>query len=301
MIKISICISAYNEEQKIKDCLESVKWADEIIFVDNSSNDETVEIAKKYKTKIFIRKNNLMLNINKNFSFSKATSEWILCLDADERLSPELIVEIKSIINSVNPKEGYYLARKNLIFGKWIKHTGWYPDYQLRLFKNGKGKFPEKHVHEMIIVDGETDYLKENIVHYNYENIDQFLYKHFFIYAPNEAKDMLNKGYKFNYLDSIRFPFQEFLSRFFAREGYKDGFHGLMLSFFMAFYHFVIFAKIWESQNFKEVEDKDLIDKVNEEFKKADKDAKFWFLNESIKNTDNFLKKYRLKIKRKLF
>lgn len=301
MAKLSVCISAYNEEQKIKDCLESIKWADEIIFVDNSSSDKTIEIAKKYTAKIFIRKNNLTLNINKNFGFTKAANDWILCLDADERVSPELAREIQFIINQVNPKEGYWMRRKNIIFGKWIRHTGWYPDYQLRLFKRDKGRFAGKHVHEMIKIDGETDYLQEHLIHYNYEGINQFLYKHFAIYAPNEIENLLKEGYRFNYLDAIRFPSQEFLSRFFAREGYRDGFHGLMLSIFMAFYYFVIFARIWESQNFKEIEDRDLINNVNKEFKKTNRELTFWFVNEKIKNTNNFFQKNWLKIIKKLF
>lgn len=301
MVKLSVCISAYNEERKIKDCLESIKWADEIIFVDNSSSDKTIEIAKEYTSKIFVRKNNLMLNINKNFGFTKATSDWILCLDADERVNPELAKEIRFIINQVNPKEGYWIRRKNIIFGKWIKHTGWYPDYQLRLFKRDKGGFAEKHVHEMIEVDGETDYLQEHLIHHNYESVSQFLHKHFTIYAPNEIEDLLKKGYRFNYLDAIRFPSQEFLSRFFAREGYRDGFHGLMLSIFMAFYYFVVFARIWESQNFKEIEDKNLINNINKEFKKTNRELTFWFLNEKIKNTNNFFQKNWLKIIKKLF
>ncbi len=100
MVKLSVVISAFNSEDKIKDCLESVKWAWEIVFVDNSSTDKTLDIAQKYTSKIFSRSNNKMLNINKNFGFSKATGDWILNLDSDERVAPELQKEIKEIIEN---------------------------------------------------------------------------------------------------------------------------------------------------------------------------------------------------------
>lgn len=310
MSKISAVISAYNEEKKIDGCLESVSFADEIIVVNNSSTDKTSQIAKKYTSKIFDRENNPMLNINKNFGFTKATSDWILCLDADERVSPELAKEIKEALSdssgdsssrqvgTQNNKvvNAYWIPRKNIIFGKWIKYSGWYPDYQLRLFKKESGKFPEKHVHEMIEIKGETDHLRGEIIHYNQDNIAHFLNKHLFIYAPNEAEQLIEKGYVFNYLDAIRFPFKEFLSRFFAREGYKDGLHGLVLSILMAFYHFTIFTILWEKEGFKEV-DKNILKETEKEFKHGWREMTFWFNNENIKNTKNPLGKFLGRIK----
>lgn len=300
MNKLSVVISAYNEEKKISECLESVKWADEIIVVNNSSTDKTEEIAKKYTSKIYNRPNNLMLNVNKNFGFSKASNEWILCLDADERVMPELKDEIKKRL-LVEDKEisGFWIPRKNIIFGKWIKHTGWYPDLQLRLFKKGKGKFLQEHVHEMIKVDGQTEDLIEHLLHYNHESIAQFLNKHFNIYSGSEVESLTRKDYQFNYLDAVRFPIQEFLSRFFAREGYKDGFHGLMLSILMAFYHFIIFAKIWEKQGFKEIENKNILEDTKKEFKNSYKELLFWFYNEEVKKTKSLFKKSLLKVKNK--
>src|SRR3989344_1584568 len=297
--KVSVVISACNEEKKIQDCLESVKWAEEIIFIDNSSTDKTVQIAKKYTSKIFTRPNNQMLNINKNYGFLKATHDWILNLDADERVLPQLAEEIKKITDSPDKKVGYWIPRKNIIFGKWIEHTGWYPDYQLRLFKKGVGQFPEEHVHEMIKVSGETEYLKENLIHYNYETVPQFLQKLEDIYVPNESEQLIKDGYIFNYLDAIRFPLKEFLSRFFAREGYKDGFHGLMLSLFMSFYHFIVFASIWEKQKFKDISNKNLLTEAEEEIKKSYKEIMFWFLTKKREDTKNLVKKTWLRLKLK--
>src|SRR5437588_357266 len=123
-LTLSVVISAYNEENRITRCLESVDFADEIIFIDNSSTDTTVSIAKKYTKHIFTKENNFMLNVNKNFGFTKATGDWILCLDADEKITPELAEEIKSKI-SVDESivNGYWIPRKNIIFGKWIQNS----------------------------------------------------------------------------------------------------------------------------------------------------------------------------------
>ena len=298
MGKISVVITSYNSQEKIENCLKSVSFADEIIVVDGSSIDKTLEIAKKYRSKIFVRPNNPMLNVNKNFGFSKAKGDWIFSLDTDERITPELAKEIKEKIgNSVN---GYWIPRKNIIFGKWIEHTGWYPDYQLRFFRNGKGKYEEEHVHEMIKVDGKIGNLNGHILHYNYDNVLQFIQKTGIVYAPNEADQLLKKGYIFDWRDSIRFPLKEFLSRFFAREGYKDGFHGLVLSMLMAFYHLVVFAYIWEKQKFRTVEGPKFLDETEKEFLKSSKELSFWFGKEKIKFVRNPLLRLLRKIIRRV-
>src|SRR5581483_11296655 len=187
-----------------------------------------------------------------------------------------------------------------IIFGKWISHTGWYPDHQLRLFRKGKGKFPEKNVHEMLVVEGRVEYLKHPILHYNYETVSQFLRKHTIIYAPNEAEDRLRKGYNFHYFDSVRFPAKEFMSRFFAREGYKDGVHGLVLSILLAFYHFIIFCYLWEKFNFEDKTNGSFLKDTEKEFNKVGKEMKYWFLTSLYKNTNDTVEKLFIKLKRRL-
>lgn len=276
MKKLSVVISAFNEEKKIEECLKSVGFADELIVVDNQSTDKTVQIAKKHKAKVFERPNNLMLNVNKNFGFTKATGEWILNLDADERVTPDLRDEIISVTSLIeNPVDGYEIPRKNIIFGKVMMHTGWYPDYNLRLFKNAKGRFSEKHVHEKIVVNGELGKLINPFIHENYDSVSDFFKKTIFIYAPNEADQLIENGYSFSYSDAIMFPFREFLGRFFAREGYKDGFHGLMLSLLMACYHLVVFAYLWEKKQFID-EGVSSLGLVKEQTKLARKDFSHW-------------------------
>ncbi len=137
-MKLSVVISAYNEEERIKKCLESSSFADEIIVVDNSSSDNTFKVASKYTPNVFKQENNpKAIDLLKNTGFEKAKMDWILSLDADEVVDQDLVKEIEHIIKKDDKEiDGYFIPRKNIIFGKWMRHTGWYPDYQLRLFKS---------------------------------------------------------------------------------------------------------------------------------------------------------------------
>jgi len=290
MKKISVVISAFNEEKNIKDCLESVKWADEIILVDNYSTDKTVQIARKYTRKIYKRPNLVMLNKNKNFGFEKATGDWILNLDADERVSEELKKEILAhlAVGSPLPESpflpvGYEIPRKNIIFGKWIEYGLWWPDYQLRLFQKNKGRFVCQHVHEKIQVKGKTVKLKSALIHYNYQTVSQFIQKMDRIYTENEVESLERAGKKIAWFDSIRMPARDFLSVFFAREGYKDGLHGLVLALLQSFYALVVFAKVWEKQGFPQSQEKKFLKEVAKEFKQMGKEWRYWLINKEGK------------------
>ena len=273
-MKLSVVISAYNEEAMIEDCLKSAKdLADEIIFVDNTSQDRTVEIAKKYTKKVFTRENDpVMLNKNKNFGFTKATGDWILSLDADERLTTELSAEIRNKIRE-NHFSAYEIARKNIIFGKWIQHSIWWPDYNLRLFRQGKGKFPENHVHEKLEVEGEVGKLENPMIHHNYQTVSQFINKLNKTYTESETEHFIKSGKSINWFDAIRWPTNDFLKTFFMQKGYKDGLHGLVLSLFQAFYSLVFFAKVWErKENFRDLYSEETERQRNID-DKVDKDA----------------------------
>jgi len=297
-MKVSIVISAYNEEEKIEKCLKSIKdTAFEVIFIDNTSTDGTVKIAKKYTDKVFIRENNPMLNVNKNYGFTKATGEWILCLDADEQLTEELANEINNLVPH-SSIDGYLIPRKNIIFGKWIRNTGWYPDYQLRLFRKGKGKFEEKQVHERIAIDGVVEKLTNPMMHMNYENISQFLNKMIKTYTVSEAQNLKDKGYKYNSLDLIRMPVSEFIKRYFAERGYLDGMHGLVLSLLQAFYHFVVFLRLWEANNYPD--EKDSTQLLEEGKKIISHEFNYWISHKKITEEPNIIKKQMLKVKRKI-
>lgn len=300
MNKISVVITAYNEEAKIAGVLESVKdLADEIIVVDNSSTDKTATIARKYTKKVFTQENNSEdIDRQKNFGFEKATKDWTFSLDADEKVTPELVEEIKEILKDENSNiNGYWIPRRNIIFGKWIEHTGWYPDYQLRLFKTGKGKYTKEHVHEDLEIEGQKGYLHTDLIHANYETVQQFITKNFLHYAKNEAEVKIKNGYNFSLQDVIWFPVHEFLSRFFAREGYKDGLHGLVLSLLMAVYHLLIFLYIWEGKSFPH--ENISLPELERTTRKVVKETQYWLVSSEISDEKNPIKKVVLKAKRK--
>jgi glycosyltransferase involved in cell wall biosynthesis len=233
-----------------------------------------------------------MLNKNKNFGFSKATGDWILNLDADERVDPRLKKEIIKTVLLRPPQNinGYEIPRKNIIFGRWIKHGLWWPDYHLRLFKKNKGQFPGIHVHEKIKISGKTKRLKNPIIHYNYQTVTQFIDKLNHIYTDNEAKNLLKSGKKIHWHDAIRMPVNDFLSNFFAREGYKDGLHGLALSLLQSFYSLVVFLKAWEAQKFWVHDDEKFLLETQKEFKNAQSQLRFWFRKKTKNDPLNFLK-----------
>jgi glycosyltransferase involved in cell wall biosynthesis len=301
-MKLSVVISTYNRAESLARTLESVKTlADEIIVVDNESTDATEKTAKRYKAKVFRRPNNPMLNINKNFGIAQATGNWTLYLDDDEVIPKELADEIRRILDI--PKDadapvGYWIPRKNIIFGKWIEHGIWWPDQQLRLFQTGLGKYPAKHVHEHIEMAGITGTLSIAYVHYNYDSIAQYLWKMESIYTDSEVAKLEATGYKTLWYDAIRFPVSDFVKLYFAQYGYKDGLHGLVLAILQAFYSFIVFAKIWERQKFVPV--KITPHDIETELHRSRNEIAYWVLSEKILRA-NFAVKLLLKIKRKLY
>lgn len=249
MKKLSVAVVAYNEEKHLPDCLKSVAWADEIVVVEGKSQDKTAEIAKKSGARVYSVENQPIMKKMTNLAFSKCSSEWILELDADERVSDELKKEILQVISGDPPHAAFQIPRKNQMFGKWMEHSGWYPDFHTRLFKNGKGKYPAKSVHEHLEVEGTVGNLKNPIMHLNWESVSQFILR-LDSYTTSEANNWVEAGRKIVWVDAIMFPFKEFLSRFFDRQAYKDGLHGLVLSILMAMYWELVFAKVWEKQGF---------------------------------------------------
>lgn len=189
-MKLSVVIVTLNEEKHIKGCLENVKWADDVIIIDSYSKDRTVEIARKYVKKIY-QVGKIGTGKIKNIGIEKARNEWVFNLDADERIPDNLRKEIGKTIKSTE-KDGFYVPRKSFVGNKWIKHAGQWPDYQLRLFRKGKGKFQEKLVHERLLLDGETGKLKNPMIHHNYDSWHHYFNKSNW-YSTREAQDLLNK------------------------------------------------------------------------------------------------------------
>jgi len=245
MNKLSVIIITYNEQDNIRGCLESVKWSDEIVIVDAFSSDRTVEIAREFTPKVFQSK---WTNFSqqKNLALGKASNEWLLNIDADERVTPELNEEILATINSRSQSyNGYYIARRNHYLGKWIRHCGWYPDYKLRLFRREKGKFNERMVHESVLVEGKKGHLKSCLNHYSYKDFSDHL-RRIDKFTSLAAEEMFTKGKKGRIFDLLFRPPVKFINMYLIKRGYLDGAYGFIVSIMGSFYVFMKYLKLWQ-------------------------------------------------------
>lgn len=243
--KISVCVISFNEEKNIEECLKSVTWADEIILVDSYSTDRTVELAKQY-TSIIMPKVWSGYSDAKNYALQNASNEWILSLDADERVTQELREEIIEVINEGSRRyTGYKIARRAYFLGKWIKHCGWYPGYVVRLFRKDAGNFSKSRVHEKLDVTGEIATLKHDLLHFTDDNLLHYFNK-FNKYTSLAADDLEEKGTPFRVWYLVIKPTYTFFKMFILRRGFLDGLHGFILSILSSAYVFTKYAKLWE-------------------------------------------------------
>lgn len=244
MQKISSILITYNEESNIKDCLESIIWTDEIIIVDSKSTDKTVEIAAKYTDKIIIT-DDLPYYKKKNLGIENATHDWILSIDADERVNETLKNEIIEVLNSTESKfNAYYINRKSFFIKKFIKHCGWYPDYVLRLFrKSYNAHFSEGLVHEKIITEGQIGKFNSELIHYTDRNFEHYIEK-LNRYTSYSAEELAKKGKRIGIIDIIFRPAFTFIKMYFLKLGFMDGFTGFELCILSSFHVFVKYSKL---------------------------------------------------------
>jgi len=238
--KLSVVIITYNEEKNIRGCLENISWADEIVVVDTFSKDKTVEIVQEYTDKIYKRKFDSFEKL-KNYALTLAQGDWLLSLDADERITPQGRKEIESAIKK-KEFDGFYLFRKNYLVGHPINYV-WGPDMHLRLFRKDKVKF-EGLVHEKAKVKGKVDKLKNPFLHFNASTWKEYILKNE-LYASLEAKKKLLRGERFNILKLFLSPIHVFFFRYFQNKGYKDKIIGLILSILLSYFTFRIHYKLW--------------------------------------------------------
>jgi (heptosyl)LPS beta-1,4-glucosyltransferase len=242
---LSVVVVTLNEEERIRACLESVAWADEVIVVDAESRDKTATIARELTDHVFVRPWPGFA-AQKNFGIEQAHGEWILSLDADEVVSPALREEIEATLAGGGGHQGYSVPRRNVFWDRWVRHGGLYPDWQLRLFRRGRGRFVARAVHESVVVDGSVDRLRGHLEHRSYRDVADFLQRTD-RYTTLAAEDWLASGRGARpFADLVVRPLGRFFAMYVWRGGFLDGWRGFLLAVLYAYYVFMRSAKIWE-------------------------------------------------------
>lgn len=245
--QISACVITFNEEKNIEACLQSISWVEEIIVVDSMSTDATLEISRRFTQKVYQKEWQGHVR-QKNYALQFAQHEWVLCLDADERVSPELRREIEDHLSRDQQQvDGYLFPRHSYYLGKWINHGGWYPDYKLRLFKKSKGTWGGKDPHDRVILNGAAAYLTSDLLHYVYRNLSHQL-KTVDSFSSISASIMNGEGASFSPASLIFRPLGKFLGTYFIKRGFLDGLPGFIIAVASSFYVFLRYAKLWELQ-----------------------------------------------------
>jgi len=242
---LSVCIITFNEEANIRRCLESVSWADDIVVVDSFSSDRTPEIAGEFTDKVFKAPWKGYV-VQKNLAISYASSDWILAIDADEVVSGELRRSIERVLKGDDRYNGYYIPRRVFYLGRWINHCGWYPDYKLRLFRRGHGRWVGGDLHERISLDGPAGYLEGDLYHFPYADISAHL-RTINEYSTIMANEFRRRGRHPRWADLFFRPLFRFLKMYFLKLGFMDGMAGLLVSSLGAIYVFCKYAKLWET------------------------------------------------------
>jgi glycosyltransferase involved in cell wall biosynthesis len=245
-VKLTVTVITRDESAHIAAALESVAWADEIIVVDSHSTDDTVAIARKYATRVDERAWP-GYSAQKNYAAEIASNDWILSLDADERVTSELADEILRTLQNEPSARGYRIPRVTWYLGRWIRSTDWYPDYQLRLYDRRAGKWNGRRVHESVELQGAPGVLRHELQHYAYRDISHHLAT-IDRYTTLAAEQWLAEGRRTSGFEMLVHPRLAFLRNYLLRGGFRDGAAGLLVSRLNAYYVFLKFAKLWELQ-----------------------------------------------------
>jgi len=244
-MEISAVIITYNEEKRLEPALKSLEGvASEIIVVDAYSQDKTLKIAKKYTDKVFRRKWTNFAD-QKNFANNKASLPWILSLDADERLSSQLRQEILALKEEEPQVAGFSMPRQAFYLGKWIRHSGWYPDRKIRLFRKEKAHWEGEYIHEDLKIEGKVAKLKGAIHHFTYRNIQDHLDR-INTFSELGAKKLYARGKKCRWYHLLFLPFFRLAKSYFLKAGFLDGFAGLIISVLNGYSIFIRYAKLKE-------------------------------------------------------
>lgn len=243
--RLSVVVVTLDEEERIRECLGSVAWADEVIVVDAESQDKTATIARELTDHVIVRPWPGFA-AQKNFGLAQATGEWVLSLDADETVSPDLRADIVAVLQGGAAAAGYAVPRRNVFWGRWVRHGGLYPDWQVRLFRRGRGRFVERAVHESIAIDGPVGRLRGHLEHRSYRDVADFLARAD-RYTSLAADEWVAAGRPSRPLiDLVVRPVGRFLGMYVARAGFLDGWRGFLLATLYAYYVLMRSAKVWE-------------------------------------------------------
>jgi glycosyltransferase involved in cell wall biosynthesis len=243
-LRLSVALVTRNEEDRLRACLESVVWADEIVVVDAESEDKTVAIAQEFTDRVVVRPWPGYA-AQKNTALDLATGDWVLSLDADEVVSPELRAEIARVLAADGPADGYTVARRNIFWGRWVRHGGLYPDRQLRFFRRGRGRFVARAVHESVRVEGRVEPADGHLEHRSYRDVSDFLARAD-RYSTLAAEEAVAQGRRARVSDLLLRPLGRFLAMYVVQGGFLDGWRGFLLATLYAYYVLIRSAKIWE-------------------------------------------------------
>lgn len=249
-LPVSVVVITKNEASNIERCLKSVPWADELLVVDSGSGDGTDDLARKAGARV-LQSEWRGFGPQKAFAASQARNDWILSLDADEALSPELAEEIRSRFEGLDPRTGYELPRESFHMGRWIRHGGWYPDPQLRLFHRGHSMWNEAPIHEQVVCP-RRERLEHSLRHYVFRDLAHQIETNN-RYSTLQAEEMSRKGQRFSWLKLVLKPWSKFMETYFWKRGFLDGLPGFVISVGAAYSVFLRWSKLWELERCKRV------------------------------------------------
>jgi glycosyltransferase involved in cell wall biosynthesis len=242
---LSAVVITFNEEERLRPCLESLAWADEVIVVDAESSDKTVQIAREFTDRVWVRPWPGFAG-QKNFALDQASGDWILSVDADEEVPPELREEIGAVLGGRGASaDGYRVPRRNIFLGRFIRYGGLYPDWQIRLFRRGLGRFSDHAVHESAEVTGAVGRLGAPLVHRSYRDVADFLARAD-RYSTLAAEAWVRSGRPVRLSDLVLRPLGRFFGMYVVRAGFLDGWRGFLLAALYAYYVLIRSAKVWE-------------------------------------------------------
>ena len=243
---LSVLVPVKNEEHNVKGCLESVRWADEVVVVDSGSADGTVAIARGIADRV-LEHEYVNSAAQKNWSLPHLTHRWVLIVDADERVTPALRAEIEAVLENPARADGYWIGRSNHFLGRPIRSAGWQRDRVLRLFDRTKGEYEPLHVHAEVVIRGRVESLRERLVHHTYRDLDAYFEK-FGRYTKWSAEDLKKRGIRASGSRLLLRPWFRFLRMYVLEGGFREGRAGIVLCMLAAFSVFTKYARRWEDE-----------------------------------------------------